>query len=307
MYKYLILVTLIVAVSTQINAQLFQRDKKEKSGAEIKKIKSFHEIISKKAVSSKGLFNVHSVAGKWYFELSDSIFEKEIMSVTRLAKSTASCGKFGGEKTNSSVIKWEKAPNNKIILRAITYVINSNDSIEPIARAVKNSNSDPIIGVFDVLAIRKDTSVVIEVTDFFGGDNTIFGLEPGFKESSKINQFQKDKSFIQSIRSFPINTEVKTVKTYEAQNSWKEGKVSPIPSARATGYATFELNTSFILLPSIPMKKRLFDERVGYFANQLTEFGESSQSVDKEIFIVRWRLEPKNEQDAIRQSKGELI
>jgi len=307
MNKFLVLVTLFFVGQFPLNAQLFKHDKKEKSGVETKKIKSFHEIISKKAISSKGLFTVHSVAGKWYFELSDSIFEKEIMSVTRLSKSTASCGKFGGEKTNSSVIKLEKAPNQKIIVRAVSYLIHTNDSIQPIARAVKNSNSDPIIGVFDVLAVRKDTSVLIDVTDFFAGDNTIFGLEPGFKESSKINQFQKDKSFIQSIRSFPINTEVKTVKTYEAQNSWKDGKVSPIPSARTTGYATFELNTSFILLPKIPMRKRLFDERVGYFANQMVEFGETSQSVDKETFIVKWRLEPKNEQDAIRQSKGELI
>jgi len=35
----------------------------------------------------------------------------------------------------------------------------------------------------------------------------------------------------------------------------------------AAGAVTIELNTSFILLPAVPMKKRLFDERVGYFAD----------------------------------------
>ena len=55
------------------------------------------------------------------------------------------------------------------------------------------------------------------------------------------------------------------------------------------------------------MRKRFFDSRVGYFANQYAVFGEESQKSDEEVFAVRWRLEPKNAEDAKRQKNGELI
>jgi hypothetical protein len=55
------------------------------------------------------------------------------------------------------------------------------------------------------------------------------------------------------------------------------------------------------------MRKRAFDKRVGYFANGYDVFEEDSQKADTEIFAVRWRLEPKNQEDAEKQKRGELI
>jgi hypothetical protein len=80
-----------------------------------------------------------------------------------------------------------------------------------------------------------------------------------------------------------------------------------LPSGLDAGVVTFEMNTSLILLPEKPMRKRIFDSRVGYFANQYAVFGEESQRSDTEVFAVRWRLEPKNAEDAKRQKNGELI
>ena len=55
------------------------------------------------------------------------------------------------------------------------------------------------------------------------------------------------------------------------------------------------------------MRKRAFDKRVGYFANGYDVFEENSQKAETEIFAVRWRLEPKNQEDAEKQKRGELI
>jgi len=62
-----------------------------------------------------------------------------------------------------------------------------------------------------------------------------------------------------------------------------------------------------VLLPKKPMRKRYFDARVGYFANQHVLFEEESQRADNEVFAVRWKLEPKNASDAVKQKNGELI
>jgi hypothetical protein len=54
------------------------------------------------------------------------------------------------------------------------------------------------------------------------------------------------------------------------------------------------------------MKKRLFDPRVGYFADQYTVFSDQQQKVQDDIFIIRWRLEPKDE-DMDKWKQGELV
>ena len=291
------------------NGQLFSKKSKTSDikKEEIKKLKPFKEVITKNAKTSIGLFTVHQVGAKWYFEIADSLVGREIMSVSRFSKTVAACGKYGGEEINSQVVTWEKGPNNYLFLKSITHITFASDSTTPLARAVNNSNIHPIIGSFDILSIRKDTSVLIDVTEFFTSENVTFGLGGALKDQFKLTQFQRDKSYISSIRSYPINTELKNIKTYEATSYSSQGAMSNVPAAQNAGFLTFEINTSFVLLPKEPMRKRIFDQRVGFFGNQLTEYSENTQQASAHTFVTRWRLEPKNASDAKRQALGELI
>jgi len=307
--KYFIFIISLSILSISAHSQIFNKKSKKSDvkKEDVKKLKPYREVIPKNTKSSKGLFTVHQVGAKWYFEIADSIVGREIMSVTRFSKTVASCGKYGGEEINSQVVAWEKGPNNYLFLKSITHITFASDSTTPLAKAVNNSNSHPIIGSFEILAIRKDTSVVIDVTEFFTSENATFGLGGALKDQFKLTQFQRDKSYISSIRSFPINTELKNIKTYEAVSYSNQGSASYVPAAQNAGFLTFELNTSFVLLPVIPMRKRIFDPRVGYFGNQMTEYSEKNQQTSSQAFVTRWRLEPKNALDAQRQAKGELI
>ena len=96
------------------NGQLFSKKSKKSDikKEEVKKLKPYKEVITKNAKTSIGLFTVHQVGAKWYFEIADSIVGREIMSVTRFSKTVAACGKYGGEEINSQVVTWEKGPNN---------------------------------------------------------------------------------------------------------------------------------------------------------------------------------------------------
>ncbi|MFN8355791.1 MAG: zinc-dependent metalloprotease [Spirosomataceae bacterium] len=275
----------------------------------------YREVITEKARTNKGLLTVHKLDDKYFFEIPDSIMGRDIMSVTRYVRTTANGG-FGGEEVNRQMIRWEKGPDNRVFMRSITIANFSPDSTKPIFQAVRNSNVDPIAASFDVKASKRDTSTVIDVTDYFKGDNQIFSLDPNVKQRYRLTALIADRSYIQSIRSFPINTEIKTVKTFGVTAPTPTfGAPSPtpgpttvaLPAGIDAGAVTIELNTSMILLPKVPMKKRIFDPRVGYFANGYTVFGENSQKTEDEIFAVRWRLEPKNAADAERQKKGELI
>ncbi|WP_236023939.1 zinc-dependent metalloprotease [Flavobacterium flabelliforme] len=282
-----------------------------------KEPKPYRKVIDSTAVTQNGLITVHKIDQKYLYEISDSLLGSEIMTITRYSKTPAGGGIFGGEEINRQVVRWEKGLNNNLLLRSITYVIMSPDEDKPLAQAVKNSTSDPIIGNYDVLAYKKDNDgkiigYVIDLTPTFDADVQTFSLDPIKKQLLNIQAFQKDRSFISKVSSYPINTEIRSVKTFTTTPP----KISPtptpqigvnLPSALDAGVITVEMNTSMILLPKTPMRKREFDARVGYFANQFGVFEEDSHKSDTKVFAVRWRLEPKSAEDAQKQKNGELI
>ena len=273
--------------------------------------KPYKEIITDKAVTKKGLFTVHKVDEKYYFEIADSILGREILAVTRFSKVAGGGGAYGGEEVNQQSLKFEKGPSNNIFIRVVT-LISTADSTTAISKAVKNSYLDPIAAALGIAAYGKDSSsYVVDVTDFFKGDNQIVSLDPGDKRRFSLGTLAADRSYIQSINTFPINTEIRTVKTFTSSGgggglSGGAPGGTTLPAATAAGAVTLELNTSMILLPVTPMHRRLFDSRVGYFADNFVVYSDEQQKVENQTFAVRWKLEPKPE-DMEKYQRGELV
>lgn len=275
--------------------------------------KAFSKVITDKAVSQKGLFTVHKVDDKWYFEIPDSLLQREMIVTTRYSKIAGGGGTYAGEMEGRKTIMWEKGPNNRLFLRVVT-VISVADSATDIFKAVSNSNLNPIAESFEIKAIGKDSnSVVIDVTDFFKGDNQPISLSPFTKRRYNLSSQVGDRSYVSSINSYPINTEVKVVRTFNSTPPAGPQAAAPgqppsvtLPAAWEAGAVTVEMNNSFILLPKVPMAKRLYDPRVGYFADDYQVFDDQQQKAEEQIFAVRWRLEPKAE-DIEKWKRGELV
>ena len=275
--------------------------------------RSYKELITPKAKTTRGLFNVHKIDDKFYFEIKESLFGREIMAITRFSKVAGGGGVYGGELANQQVVRFEKGPDNKVFMRVVT-VISVADSSQPIYKAVKNSNLDPIAASFDIKAFGADsTGAIIDVTDYFKGDNQAVSINPSSKRRLNLTAIQSDKSYIETIKSFPINTEVRSVKTFGASAAMPGMGAAPspfpsasLPAANAAGVITLEINNSFILLPEKPMQKRLNDIRTGYFVDDYTVYSDDQQKTEESSFIVRWKVQPKKE-DIERWKKGELV
>ncbi len=319
---YFLLACTLIGFAPDASAQSGKKKKKkgqtetpQKSPESKRGVQPYEKVISAKAKTQEGMITVHNIDEKWMFEIDDTLIGREIMTITRYKKTPAGGGKYGGEEVNRQVIRFELAKNDKLFMRSITYFAVSNDSTSPIYKSVDNSNAAPIVASFDIKAIREkggDKAYVIDVTSIFEGDEQIFSLNSFEKQRFNLTSLEKDKSFIDRISSFPINTEVHTVKTFKVKPPMITRSPNPsigtyFPAGLDAGVVTIQLNTSIVLLPKTPMRKRYFDARVGYFANQHVLFEEGSQRADKEVFAVRWRLEPKNAEDAQRQQRGELI
>ncbi|HEX5669876.1 MAG TPA: DUF5117 domain-containing protein, partial [Chitinophagaceae bacterium] len=164
--------------------------------------KPYSEVITAKAKSMKGLFTIHKVEDKYYFEIPDSIMRRDIMAITRFSKVAGGAGVYGGEVANQQVVQFEKGPDNKVFLRVVTLISVANDSTQPIYKAVRNSNVDPIAAAFDMKSLGKDSNgVVIDVTDFFKGDNQPVSLSSSTKRRLSLGGLASDRSYIESIKS----------------------------------------------------------------------------------------------------------
>jgi hypothetical protein len=274
--------------------------------------KPYKEVITAKAVSDAGLFWVHKVDEKYYFEIPDSLFGRDILVVNRISKAAAGMRSggffgYGGDQIGQNVIRFEKGPNHKVFLRTISFAEYAKDSTSPMFTAVNNSNVQPIAAAFDVKALGKDsTGAVIDVTDFVNGDNDVLHFNSGLKSSLRFAGLQPDKSYIVGIRSYPINIEIRTVKTYSRSAAPPGGLGGLVGGGGGGGNMTLELNSSMVLLPKVPMQSRYFDPRVGYFAVGYTDFDANPQGVKQVSIVKRWRLEPKDG-DWEKYKRGELV
>lgn len=262
------------------------------------KIKDYHSIITKEAKTTSGLFKVHKVNDKYFFEIPNNLLNKDMLLVSKFAKVPEGLGGGyvnAGTEMNSQMIIWDRF-EDKLLIKVKSANSIANDSL-PINISVKANNNDLTLYAFDINAFSKDsTAIVIDVTKFFSTDvKAISGLSPSIREAYKVKNLDESRSFINYIKAFPLNIEVLQDFTYNAS------KPSVLEN---TETISVQMSQSLILLPENPMKPRLFDSRVGWFTLNKYDYSSSELKSDKKTFIRRWRLEPK---DPEAYARGELV
>lgn len=274
--------------------------------------KPYKEVITNKAITSKGLFTMHKVEDKYYAELPVNLLGRDILVVNRVSKSSVEIpkgfGGYAGDQIGEKVIRFEKGPNNKVFIRNISYNVNP-DSTKQMYHSVLNSNIQPIAMAFDVKAYAPDSlggGIVIDLTDNITADNEIFGFEGSSKSQFQVGSFQADKSYIVAVKPYPINVEIKTVKTFNKSVGGGAPVPGTPPATPSQATVTLEMNSSLLVLPEKPMKPRYEDKRVGYFSTDYTDFDANTQGVKQISMIARWRLEPRPA-DMEKYKRGELV
>ena len=294
----------LVLLPSPADAGLFKKKKKAPAAKEA--AAKPEPKKEKRPAPVEGLFNVQQFKEDWFFQIPDSLIGRPFLSTTRFISTPVNLGVYGGELVSSNVLYWEKQ-SDKMLLRVLAYDATA-DSTDQIHRALVASTEDPIIASFKIDKETDDTlhrhHTSIRVTDFLRGDNVVTGFPEYTKSRYSVAGMKGEQSYIDHVHTYPINTEIQTVKTYAARTG--QGATST-PAGGLTGSMTFRLNTSFVLLPKEPMRPRYFDNRVGYFTESHREFSDRQQQVRRRSMATRWRLEPKSAEDIERMQRGELV
>lgn len=252
-----------------------------------KKENDYQKLMKKGGSYHRGVVGVRHIEKDWYLEIPEEALGRLFLTVTRLTSVPQGFGRLVGEEVQRNTIYFEKRDEKTMLLRSFVRSTYSKqgDDIGPL---VDKAAIDPIIEKFDIIGRNPDNrDMLIKVTSLFNSDTKIAGFTSSDRTIVKLGSLKSDLTFVDTMRVYPINLEVSTLRTYAATS----GKVP----ASQTGFVTLSLNTSMVQLPATPMRPRYADERVGYFQDKITEFSDDNPS-RSEAIISRYRLVPKDKQ-----------
>ena len=246
----------------------------------------YHKVVKEGGSVRHGLFTVRHIKDDWYLEVPEQLLGRMLLCVSRFTSVPQGFKFFSGEEVNRSAVYLERYNDKSLFLRE--YVQSSYAKTgDRIAISLKQATVDPIVHKFEIIGRNPETKdMLINVTKWLLSDNKTTSLSASDRTVLGVGGLQADRTFIDSIKTYPINVEIQTLRTY-AMNSGKT-------PASKTGSATLSLNTSIVLLPEQPMQPRYADDRVGYFNNKITEFSDEQQTTNHESIIMRYRLQPKD-------------
>ncbi|MCR4957634.1 MAG: zinc-dependent metalloprotease [Prevotella sp.] len=281
---------------TDQKADTLATDTLSKKNDQKKKESEYEKLVKKGGVTIEGLFLVRHIEDKYYFEVADSLMGRMLLCVTRFTSVPQGLGQFAGEEITHNTVYFEQRDTTQLLMREYVQSHFSNPE-DQISLTLNRATVDPMVMAFKIIGRNEaDDASLIEVTPLFKSDSHLTSFSNTMKTQLKVGGLQADRTYIDTLMVFPQNIEVATTRTYGSS-----GTNSP---AARTGSLTMAFNTSIVLLPEVPMRKRLWDDRVGYFVNNMTIFSDDQHKTQHESFISRYRLVPK---DKKKYLAGKLV
>ena len=273
-----------------------ENEAKKDSTASKSDITAYNDFI-KGAVTKDGLFKIHTIKEKIYFEIPNEVLGKDLLIVNKISSVPAQINNAGINKginyENKLIRFYKDEKNNKVWAKTFDPKISVNKK-DNIARSVQDNYVESIIEGFEIKTYGKDSAVVVQVNNVFNGTSKSFNNL--FDNIGMGGSVRTKDSYIEEVKSFPQNVVIKSQLTTQVS----EGKTTAEKADLTVG-----TTTNIVLLPE-PMVGRFSDDRVGYFTTPKVYFSDKQQRVDNKELITRWRLEPK-EQEVGKYLSGQLV
>jgi Met-zincin/Domain of unknown function (DUF5117)/Domain of unknown function (DUF5118) len=270
------------------------------AGANAATPQPYERVVTKEAKTTQGIFKVHVVRERYYYEIPKSELGKDFLWNTQIAKTGAGVS-YAGAQVAAHMVRWQLKGNRVLLLGVNREAIA--DPNQPIAVAVNAANSDTIIQSFPVAAFSKDQDPVIEVTRLFTGDIQEFSA----RQTLNANAVDANRSFIEHITPYPGNVEAEVTLTYTRGAGGRGGAAGGEGGGRAGGAVTVVLHHSMVKLPDTPMQPRIFDNRVGFFSDAALDYTRDEYNAKNIRYINRWRLEKKDPSAAISEPVKPIV
>jgi hypothetical protein len=274
-------------------------------------IKKYDDVISKDAQTYPGVFAVHRIEDKIYFEIPKEFFGRLMLWEAEVAKGPPGVS-WGGMSLGSNVVRWDRR-NHRVYLWKVAFAKRADG--KAVQTAVDSANLDTIVASFPVEAEGKDRSTVIQATSLFTSDNADLSVRRavGMAGAMGGGGVDESRSYLTEVKAFPTNIEVRSLLTFRGGmgGGLGTGTGRPTGGAQAGGppgrSLTALVHYSLVMLPEKPMQARHFDPRVGYFVESFERYDDPKTWMMRRQLITRFRLEKKDPDAALSEPVRPIV
>ncbi len=284
------------------------KEKKEPKSKQPKAgdLKKYDEVITAKAKTSKGVFTVHRIEDKVYFEIPTSAYGKLMLWTAEVAKAPPGVG-WGGKAGGRSVLRWERR-GNKVLLWQVAFEKRADG--KAVQDAVESANLATILQSFPVETENKDKDAVIQVTSLFTTDTADLSIKRAIPGGGAIDD---SRTYLEEIKTFPTNIETRVLVTFRGGGGVAAAPAGPPRKGGGGGGGgggksiSIFAHYSLTLLPEKPMVGRYFDSRVGFFTQSFEDYASDKNWMVKRQYITRFRLEKKEPAEEVSEPVRPIV
>ncbi len=271
--------------------------------------------VTRDAKFSDGLLPVWTKDDKIWLEIPASQLEKPLFLGTSLASGLAQGFLFPGLMGAERVVVLRRVGNSvQMVARNTGVRASAGTAVE---RALNESYSDSLLAAVPLAAAPhpERKSLLVDAMALLGGD--IPGVQTQLETAFRMPySLDRANSSIERARSTPQHTAV-TVRSHYAVPKLPAPPVLapgapppnpaalPNPPTAVPDARSFFISWAYTLaaLPETPMPARRADQRVGYFVDSYTDFGNDTDGDRRAHLITRWRLQKKDPAAAVSDPK----
>lgn len=247
--------------------------------------------LTKDTEAFEGFLDLFAKDDKLYMVVPVSRLGQEFLMEHKIARGVGAANLYGGTMLNlfeANVVTLERAGERVYLLRQ-PHRFRAEDGTAA-ARAVDLSFSPSVIESAKIEATQGDSLLLINVYDWVLSDLSGISQRVRFAASETPGQpgnvtFDKDRSYLESIKAFPRNLNLR------ARLTFKPSQPVSLPAVPDGRYITLSIHYTLAELPPEPMAPRLGDDRMGYFLTVHKDFTRDD-STHFVRYVNRWRLEP---------------
>lgn len=283
---------------TPVKEKPKEKGKKSKPG----ELKKYEDVVTDKAKTTKGLFIVHRIDDKVYFEIPTSAYGKLMLWTTEVAKAPSGVG-WGGKALGNVVVRWERR-GNKVLLWQVFFDKRADG--KAIQRAVDSANHDSIIMALNIETEGKDKTAVVHATPLFTADVAELNVKNAVPGGAGIDD---SRSFLEQVKVFPSTISARSLLSFRSGGGGAPAGPGPKKFKAAPGGRSISVvvHHSVNLLPERPMQGRYFDPRVGYFTRSFEDYASDKTWMVKRQYIARFRLEKKDPEAAVSEPAKPIL
>ncbi len=235
-----------------------------------------------------GLFDIYRNTEKDEYFLALHPDQLEVIYLLSITRQTGDAGSFDSGAMMGSLPMVLHKFNKSIQLRRINTRFRAENN-PPMERALDNALNPSIILTTDILT-EPDTlhgKILIDLKKLFLNDRfTQIGYITG--EWKRKYQFDQDNSRFNSLKSFPLNTEIDVLLHFKSD---KPHRSVTLPDSRSMLH---RYHFSLSALPESDYVPRPADDRVGYFLTMYQDYSTVEQDSPYKYLINRWNLKKKD-------------